>query len=140
MPIERHATASDMRRPLFAGLMTFPAACFIITLITDIAYARSYNVAWETFSVWLLTIGLLVAVPFVLVGLFQAFVQGRWPTMALRIGYAVALILSVFNAFVHSRDGFTAVVPTGLTLSILVAVVLLATWAADFAAARRVAA
>jgi uncharacterized membrane protein len=31
------------------------------------------------------------------------------------------------NAFVHSRDGYTAVVPTGLMLSGLVIVVLLLT-------------
>ncbi len=125
------------RRPFFPGLMTFPAACFIVTLITDIVYARSANVAWETFSVWLLTIGLLAAALFVLVGLFQAFVQGRWPTMILRIGYAIALILSIFNVFIHSRDGYTAVVPTGLTLSVIVVIVLAATWILNLATARR---
>ncbi|HEV7815809.1 MAG TPA: DUF2231 domain-containing protein, partial [Janthinobacterium sp.] len=41
----------------------------------------------------------------------------------------VAALLSVVNAFVHSRDGYTAVVPTGLTLScIVVVLMLLATW------------
>jgi uncharacterized membrane protein len=130
-------STDSRRRPLFPGLMTFPAACFIVTLITDIIYARSANVAWETFSVWLLTFGLLAAGLFVLVGLFQAFVQGRWPTMILRIGYAVALILSIFNAFIHSRDGYTAVVPTGLTLSVIVVVVLAATWILNLTTARR---
>jgi uncharacterized membrane protein len=36
-------------------------------------------------------------------------------------------LLSLINAFVHSRDGYTAVVPTGLMLSGLVVVVLLLT-------------
>jgi uncharacterized membrane protein len=116
------------RRPLFPGLMTFPAACFIVTLLTDIAYAKSADMTWETFSIWLLTIGLVAAALFVVVGLVQAFAQGRWPTMTLRIGYAVALILALFNAFVHSRDAYTSVVPTGLTLSILTVLVLLVTW------------
>ena len=41
----------------------------------------------------------------------------------------VALFLSIINAFVHSRDGYTAVVPQGLTLSaVVVLVMLLATW------------
>ena len=124
------------RRPLFPGLMTFPAACFIVTLVTDLAYAKSANMAWETMSIWLLTIGLLAAGLFVLVGLLQAFMQNRWPTMILRIGYAVALILSIFNAFIHSRDGYTSVVPTGLTLSIVVVIVLLATWMVNIATAR----
>jgi uncharacterized membrane protein len=34
-------------------------------------------------------------------------------------------LLSLINAFVHSRDGYTAVVPTGLTLSGLVLVIVL---------------
>jgi len=41
----------------------------------------------------------------------------------------LALLLSIVNAFVHSRDGYTAVVPQGLTLSIIVVVLMvLATW------------
>ena len=115
----------ERRRPLFAGLMSFPASCFVLTLLTDIVYANSYNMAWETASVWLLTVGLLAAFVIVLIGLFQAFVQRVWPSMISRIGYAIVLILSIFNAFVHSRDGYTSVVPTGLTLSVIVVILLL---------------
>ena len=113
------------RRPLFPTLMTFPAACFIGALITDIAYARTFQMTWETFSVWLITVGLVVAGVAVVIGLFQAFVQHRWPTRVQMLGYAVVLILSLFNAFIHSRDAYTSVVPEGLVLSGLVVVVLL---------------
>jgi uncharacterized membrane protein len=47
-----------------------------------------------------------------------------WP---YAIGYVLAVLLSLINAFVHSRDGYTAVVPTGLTLSALVVFILLFT-------------
>jgi uncharacterized membrane protein len=47
-----------------------------------------------------------------------------WP---YAVGYVLAVLLSLINAFVHSRDGYTAVVPTGLTLSGLVLVILLFT-------------
>lgn len=120
------------RRPLFQSLMIFPATCFLLTLLTDVVYARSYNMAWETSAVWLLTVGLLAAAVFVLVGLFQAVVQGLWPTMASRIGYALILILSIFNAFIHSRDGYTSVVPSGITLSAIVVVLLVAMWLIEF--------
>jgi uncharacterized membrane protein len=41
----------------------------------------------------------------------------------------VAAILSVVNAFIHSRDGYSAVVPTGLALSAIVVVLMvIATW------------
>ncbi len=124
MPSDVHLVR--VRQPLFSSLMSFPASCFVLTLLADIVYARSYNMTWETASVWLLTIGLLAAFVIVLVGLFQAFVQGLWPSMVSRIGYAIVLILSIFNAFVHSRDGYTSVVPTGLTLSVIAVILLLA--------------
>jgi uncharacterized membrane protein len=53
------------------------------------------------------------------------------------VGYALAVLLSVVNAFVHSRDGYTAVVPSGLTLSALVVVVLLFTAWVGMALANR---
>jgi len=43
----------------------------------------------------------------------------------------------VINAFVHSRDGYTAVVPTGLMLSGSVVVVLLLTALIGVALANR---
>ncbi len=127
----QHYPADSTHRPLFATLMSFPAACFIVTVVTDIAYAKSANMAWETFSIWLLTIGLITAGIVVAIGLIQAFGQGRWPSLILRVGYAIALVLALFNAFVHSRDAYTSVVPTGLTLSILTVLALLVTWGVE---------
>ena len=37
------------------------------------------------------------------------------------------LVLSIINVFVHSRDAYTSVVPTGLILSALVVLILLVT-------------
>jgi uncharacterized membrane protein len=39
----------------------------------------------------------------------------------------LAMILSLFNVLVHSRDGYTSVVPTGLILSGLVVLILIVT-------------
>ncbi len=117
--------------------MSFPAACFLITLGTDVAYARSYDMIWETFSVWLLAIGLLAAALFVLVGLIQGLVQHVWPSTAAGVGHAAVLVLSIFNVFVHSRDGYTSVVPTGLALSIIVVAILLITGFAEMTSSRR---
>src|SRR5258706_284137 len=47
------------------------------------------------------------------------------PILPRALCYALAVLLSLINAFVHSRDGYTAVVPTGLTLSGLVVVIVL---------------
>jgi len=86
-------------------------------------------VMWETFSDWLLAAGMIIAglaiIAFVihLIGGKRIRTLG-WPHA---IGYPIAVVLSLINAFVHSRDGYTAVVPTGLTLSALVVVILLFT-------------
>ena len=47
-----------------------------------------------------------------------------WPRI---LGGAVVITLSLINVFIHSRDGYTAVVPTGLILSAIVVAVLLFT-------------
>jgi uncharacterized membrane protein len=39
-------------------------------------------------------------------------------------GNLLVLVLSFFNALIHQRDGWTSVVPVGLTLSIIVVVIL----------------
>jgi len=85
---------------------------------------------WETFSVWLITAGLIMAGVSVVAALID-IVRGLpgnprrapvWPGLLLT---GVAFVLALINAFVHSRDGYTAVVPTGLILSVLVVAILL---------------
>jgi uncharacterized membrane protein len=112
-------------------LVPFPIVCFIGTFVTDLAYWKTANVIWETFSVWLLAAGLVVAGFAVLAGLIDFLgsrqiraLKSSWPHV---LGNTAALILSLLNAFIHSRDGYTAVVPTGLILSAVVVVILLFT-------------
>jgi uncharacterized membrane protein len=112
-------------------LVPFPIACFFGAFITDLVYWWTDAVQWETFSVWLLTAGMVLAGFAVIAGLID-FVGNRH-IRALRpawfhvLGNAIALILALINAFVHSRDGYTAVIPTGLVLSTLVVLILMFT-------------
>jgi uncharacterized membrane protein len=113
-------------------LVPFPIACFAGALVTDIVYWRSTDVMWESFSDWLVTVGMIMA-GFAIIAFLIDLVGGKrirtlaWPHA---VGYVLAFLLSLLNAFVHSRDGYTAIVPTGLTLSALVVVILLVTgWA-----------
>jgi hypothetical protein len=46
--------------------------------------------------------------------------------------FFAALVVELFNMFIHTRDGWTAVVPTGMTLSILGVVLALAAVATLF--------
>lgn len=123
-------------------LTPFPAVCFLAALATDLAYWKTASGQWETFSIWLLAGGLIMALLAAIVGLIDWFVnarqEGLHPAWGWLIADTVAVLLSLLNAFVHSRDGYTAVMPTGLILSIVVAIVLLVTgWAGWTRAYRR---
>jgi uncharacterized membrane protein len=125
------STASVGGHPIHPMLVPFPIACFVGAFVTDLAYWHTASYLWETFSVWLLTAGLVMAGFAVLAGLID-FVGNRriralrpaWPHA---LGNLVAILLSLVNAFVHSRDGYTAVVPTGLILSGVVVLILAVT-------------
>ena len=120
-------------------LVSFSVAYFLGALATDLAYWRMPDVMWERFSIWLIVAGLIAAGLAVIAYVIDVAVGRRidrpaWPRVT---GYAVALVLAVTNAFVHSRDGYTAVVPTGLMLSGLVIVVLMLTALIGMASANR---
>jgi uncharacterized membrane protein len=133
------STAKPRGRPIHKMLVSFSAAYFAGALITDLVYWQMPDVLWERFSIWLIAAGLIVA-GLATVAYVIDLAGGRqidrpaWPRV---VGYAVAVSLSVINAFVHSRDGYTAVVPTGLMLSGLVIVVLLLTAWVGMALANR---
>jgi uncharacterized membrane protein len=125
------STASLRGHPLHAMLVPIPIACFVATLFTDIVYWQTAAMQWANMSAWLLTIGLIVSVFAASAGLIDFFGDPRIrelrPAWIHALGNAVALILSIFNAFIHSRDAYTSVVPTGLILSALVVLILLVT-------------
>jgi uncharacterized membrane protein len=114
-------------------LVPFPIVCFIGALLTDITYAESANIMWANFSIWLITAGLVMGGFAALAGLIDYFGDRRVrragaATVHMLINIGV-WVLELFNAFVHSRDGWTSVVPTGLTLSIVsVALLLVSGW------------
>jgi uncharacterized membrane protein len=133
------STAKSRGRPMHKIPVSFSAAYFAGALITDLVYWQIPDVLWERFSIWLIAAGLIMA-GLATIAYAIDLAGGRqidrpvWPRV---IGYALAVLLSLMNAFIHSRDGYTAVVPTGLMLSGLVIVVLLLTSWAGAALANR---
>jgi uncharacterized membrane protein len=115
----------------YTALVQFPVVCFFGTLITDLAYWKTAEFLWVTFSVWLLAFGLVMAGFAVLAGLVDLVRRRRVRFVGLSwlqiLGQLAAALLSLLNVFVHSRDGYTAVVPEGLLLSALVVLILLIT-------------
>jgi uncharacterized membrane protein len=123
------SAARPRGRPMHRILVSFSAAYFTGALITDLVYWRMPDVLWERFSIWLIVAGLIMA-GLAIIAYAIDLAAGRQidsPAWLRAAGYALAVLLSLMNAFVHSRDGYTAVVPTGLMLSGLVIVVLVLT-------------
>ena len=125
------STARIGMHPIHPMLVPFPIVCFVGALLTDLAYWRTSEMMWANFSAWLLTVGVIMGSLAAIAGLIDfvadPLVRAQWPAWPHFIGNALALVLSVFNAFVHTRDAWTSVVPTGLILSAVVVVILLFT-------------
>lgn len=133
MAHDRFATASrrTAMHPIHGILAAYPLAFFTGALASDITYANTAQVQWANFSVWMIAGGLLGGVLAALAGIADAILnQDRarrhrpWPHSLATI---VMLVLALVNAFVHSRDAWTSVVPTGLILSVIVALLALVT-------------
>lgn len=112
-------------KPIHRILAPFPVAYFAAALATDLAYWRTAEVMWERFSVWLIAGGLFMSALVALAAVIDLAFGRQRPAWFRALGYAFAVLLALLNVFVHSRDGYTAVVPTGLTLSAIVVSVLL---------------
>jgi uncharacterized membrane protein len=118
-------TISRSGRPLHPRLIGAGAVLLIAVLASDVAYEKTLLFQWDNVSIWLLTGGLLLAA-FAALALILDVASHRIKKIDwLRFsGFAAAALLSLLNALVHSRDAYTAVVPDGLELSLLVSVIL----------------
>jgi uncharacterized membrane protein len=123
--------ASIKGHPIHPMLVPFPIAGFVGALICDITYWQTADIMWSNFSAWLITAGLVAGALAAIAGLVDfagnRAIRAQRPAWPHVIGNVVAMLLSLVNIFVHSRDGWTSVVPTGLVLSSLVVLILLFT-------------
>jgi len=137
------SSISDIsEHPMHTVLVAFPAVCFIGAFITDFVYWRSMFFVWANFSVWLLTAGLVMASLVVIAALIDFMIsrnrRASLPAWPYLLGNGLVIVLSLFNVFVHSRDGYTAVVPTGIILSGLVVLIMMITgWMGGEAASEK---
>jgi uncharacterized membrane protein len=82
---------------------------------------------WERFSIWLIAGGLVISALVALAAMSDLAFGKQRPAWFRALAYLAGVLVSLLNVFVHSRDGYTAVVPTGLTLSAIAVAILLLT-------------
>ncbi|WP_280542437.1 DUF2231 domain-containing protein [Chromohalobacter sp. 11-W] len=111
---------------LLAG--TFPL--FLGAALSDYAYSTTYQIQWSHFASWLIAGGLVfcgLALICALVGIFRP-ANSRGLSILYFLLLLVTWILAFVNTLVHARDAW-AMMPTGLTLSIVIAVLsFMAVW------------
>ena len=132
---ERVGPVASVTGSIYLLFFPIPIVCFLGALITDAVYSRSAQLMWLHFSQWLLAagllFGLLAAIALLVEFIASAAIRDRSGWSHLILFYA-ALIVELFNALIHTRDGFTAVVPIGLTISVIGSILGLAAVATSF--------
>jgi len=118
---------------IYSILASFPVAFFTGALVTDLAYLRTAEMMWAAFSAWLLFAGLIFGVLAAIVALVNFFTHPiarrlhlAWLHMIVSF---LVLMFTFANSFIHSRDAWTSVVPTGVILSaVTVLLMMFAAW------------
>ncbi|TDH64620.1 hypothetical protein E2C06_01360 [Dankookia rubra] len=117
--------------PLHAILLAFPLPLFLGALLSDVAYAESFEVQWANFAAWLNAGALLFggfAVLWALIDLVRAGRARRGHAGLYFAALAAMWVLGLVGAFVHGKDAY-AIMPEALYLSAVVALLaLVASW------------
>lgn len=120
-------TARAIGKPFHLYVLASPFTCFVGALITDITYSNTFDEMWVNFSDWLLAGGMVLGALAAIIGivdLCRRTVRANGLIWPYAIAYAIAMVLGLFDNFVHSRDAYAAVMPSGLLLSALTVIVL----------------
>ena len=116
--------------PFHAFLLAGTIPPFVGGLLSDVAYARTYEIQWSNFAAWLIAGGMVFtgfALLWALLGLLGPDGRRRRRLVYLLV-LAATFVLGFINSFVHAKDAW-ATMPDGLVLSAIVTVLaLIATW------------
>jgi uncharacterized membrane protein len=127
------STVAINGHPLHPMIVPFPLAALVGALITDITYQATADGFWATASFWLLGFGVVMGLLAGLLGFidFVTLPPARSRTGWTHfIGNLLAVLVSGVNCWLRLGDHAAAIMPTGLVLSVIVALILVVTgWA-----------
>lgn len=116
--------------PIHGALLAGTVPLYLGGLLSDIAYASSYQIQWSNFASWLVAGGLVfggLTLLWAIIDLIRAERRSR----GLLIYTALLLVtwlLGFFNSLIHAKDAW-ATMPAGLVLSIIAVLLACAsTW------------
>jgi uncharacterized membrane protein len=125
------STASIGGHPIHPMLIPFPVAFFVATLVCDVVFWRNGNATVATTSTWLLGAGLVMAALAAVAGLADFLGDPRIRTLNdawLHAGGNILIVLiELSNWYARYSEGTSAIIPTGLILSVIAVAGLLFT-------------
>jgi len=128
MPNPR-STAVIAGHPIHPMLIPFPIAFFVGTFICDLIYWQTSSEAWAAATPWLLGAGLVMAALAAVMGVIDVFGDQQIRQLSTAWWHAGANVLLVliecFNLFIRYQQGPAAVIPNGLSLSLVAVLILL---------------
>jgi uncharacterized membrane protein len=123
------SSANLMGHPLHPILITLPIGFFIATFLFDVIFWWTRTEMWATAALWLLGAGLIAAALAATAGLIDFIGDARirqindaWQHA---IGNVILVLVQAFSFYWRYRHGSSAVVPLGLSFS-LIAVLIMA--------------
>lgn len=122
--------------PIHAVLLAGAFPLFLGALLSDLAYAASYEIQWKNFASWLIVGGLIFggfAGLWALVALARRD-RARWSVLYVLLLLA-AWIIGFVNALIHAKDAWASM-PESTILSAVVVVLTLGAIAFGFSAGR----
>lgn len=125
------STAALAGHPLHPMVIPFPIAFLVGALLTDIAYWQTADSFWARASLWLVGAGLVTGLMAAILGLVDFLtierVRAHTAGWIHFIGNAVALVLALISLLLRRGDPEAAVLPWGLALSAVIAIILAVT-------------
>ena len=122
------STASLNGHPLHPVLITIPIGFFLATLLFDLVFWQTGNQAFATGALWLLGAGLIGAALAAITGLIDFLGDRRIRTAGdaqqHAIGNVVLVLVQAFSFYQRYRYGASAIVPLGLSLSVVAAAIM----------------
>ncbi|QIG79359.1 DUF2231 domain-containing protein [Stakelama tenebrarum] len=135
MPANRFSFArTQPPHPVHAALLAGSLSLFLGALLSDWAYAATYQIQWTNFAAWLIAGALVfsgVAMLFAIWDVIRSAGRGLLYLLLL----VATFLLGLVNALVHAKDAWAAM-PAALILSVVVAVIAFAATWIGFAALR----
>jgi uncharacterized membrane protein len=125
------STANLMGHPLHPILITLPIGLFVATFLFDLVFWQTGNEAFATGALWLLGVGLigaaLAAVSGIIDFLGDQRIRALGDAWQHAIGNVILVLLQLFNFCQRYRYGTSALVPLGLSLSLVAVLIMLFT-------------